>query len=245
MFVEAGRMTHRSDRNSAAQDKGAFLGENDKVTYLGGTYQFSPALITSLYTSKADDLWRRHNLGINHTAELGNGMALNTDLSHYHTSDRSDGSDLGNKATSLALTLTSGYHAITGAYQRMSGDSGYEYFDGAWYLANSVQYLDFNAKDERSWHAAYQYDFAGAGIPGLGFTARYIRGSNIDTDAYAGATSDTRWERDFALDYTIQQGALAGLNLKWMNATVRQDRNIDGGDVDENRVVASYTWNLL
>lgn len=242
LFVEAGRMTHRSDMNSSSQEKGAYLADNDKVTYLGGSYQFNPALAASLYTSKADDLWRRHHVGISHSADLGNGMSLDSDLSHYHTSDRSNGWDLGNKATSLAVTLNAGYHAITGAYQRMSGDSGYEDVNRAVYLANSVQVLDFNAKDERSWHAAYQYDFAGAGIPGLGFTARYIRGSNISSDV---ADNSTRWERNFGLDYTVQEGALAGLNLKWMNATVRQDRNLDRGDIDENRVVASYTWNLL
>ncbi|MCL5041595.1 MAG: OprD family porin [Gammaproteobacteria bacterium] len=261
LFVELGRMTHRSDMEQSSQDSRAFIDTDDNgdllargnVTYLGGSYQFNPALAASVYSSKADNLWRRHHFGLSHSADLGNGMTLGTDLSHYHTSDRSNNNlDYGNKATSLAVTLGAGYHAITGAYQRMSGNAGYEYFDGAVYLANSVQVLDFNAKDERSWHAAYQYDFAGAGIPGLGFTARYIRGSNIDADFY-GATSDTRWERNFALDYTIQSGALAGLNLKWMNATVRQDRNLvvrqdryrDRGDIDENRVVASYTWNLL
>jgi imipenem/basic amino acid-specific outer membrane pore len=250
LFVEAGRMTHNGGMASSSENRRAYnaidedTGEivRGKVTYFGGSYELNPALSASLYTSDADNYWRRHHVGVSHLADLGNGMTLGTDLSHYHTSDRSDGYEFGNRATSLALTLSSGYHALTGAYQRMSGQSGYEYFDGAVYLANSVQLLDFNAKGERSWHAAYEYDFAGAGIPGLAFTARYIRGSNISSEA---ASRSSRWERDLGLDYTIQSGALSGLNLQWLNATARQASDLDGGDIDENRVIASYTWNLL
>ncbi|MDY3198570.1 MAG: OprD family outer membrane porin, partial [Pseudomonadaceae bacterium] len=129
------------------------------------------------------------------------------------------------------------------AYQRMGGDSGYEYADNAIYLANSVQVIDFNAKDERSWQARYDYNFEGMGIPGLSFMTRYVRGSNIDTD-FEGANRDTRWERDTDIRYTVQSGALQGLDLTWRNATLRQDAAF-GGDIDENRLIASYTWTLL
>ena len=126
----------------------------------------------------------------------------------------------------------------------MGGDAGYDYADNAIYLANSVQVIDFNAKDERSWQARYDYNFEGMGIPGLSFMTRYVRGSNIDTD-FVGIDRDTRWERSTDLRYTIQRGALQGLDLTWRNATVRQDAGLDGGDIDENRLIASYTWTLL
>jgi imipenem/basic amino acid-specific outer membrane pore len=126
----------------------------------------------------------------------------------------------------------------------MGGDNGYEYSDGAVFLANSIQYLDFNAKDERSYQARYDYDFAGLGIPGLTFMTRYISSDNIDT-TFEGGNRDSRWERDTNIGYTVQSGAIEGVNVLWRNATVRQDDNLDGGDLDENRLIVSYTWELL
>ena len=256
LLLEAGRMTDRGDMGDSSQydDPYGFSGgdiDHDKVTYLGGTYEFADNLSASLYTSKAEDLWKRHFAGVTYELDLGNDMSLTTDLAHYHTSDDSpngalDGDgfpvDYANKATSLAFTLGAGFHDFTVAYQRMSGDAGYEYADNAIYLANSVQVIDFNAKDERSWQARYDYDFEGLGLPGLNFMTRYVRGSNIDTDP---GVSDTRWARDTDISYTLQSGPLRGVSLLWRNSTVRQDALIDGGDIDENRLYASYTWTLL
>jgi imipenem/basic amino acid-specific outer membrane pore len=176
---------------------------------------------------------------------LVNDMSLVTDLAHYKTSNEAPGAiSYDNDATSLALTLGAGNHAFGVAYQRMGGDNGYEYSDGAVFLANSIQYLDFNAKDERSYQARYDYDFAGLGIPGLTFMTRYISSDNIDT-TFEGGNRDSRWERDTNIGYTVQSGAIEGVNVLWRNATVRQDDNLDGGDLDENRLIVSYTWELL
>ena len=242
LFLEAGRMTDRGEMAYSSQREGGFVADEDqKVDYLGGTYEFADTLSASLYTSKAEDLWKRHFAGITHTFDFGNGLDLTTDLSHYKTSDDSPSAEeYDNDATSLAFTLGAGFHDLTIAYQRMGGDAGFEYFDAGIYLANSVQVLDFNAKDERSWQARYDYDFEGVGIPGLTFMTRYITGDNIDT---APGVSDSRWERDTDIRYTVQRGFLQGVNLVWRNATVRQA--IGSGDIDENRLIASYTWNLL
>lgn len=244
LFVEAGRMNKRGEMNDSSEAKGAFI-EDEKVVYLGGTYAFAENLSASLYTSKADELWKRHFFGVTHTADLGNGLSLTSDLAHYHTSDDSPAAEnFQNKASSLAFTLGAGHHAVTAAYQRMSGDSGFVYEDGAIFLANSVQIMDFNAKDERSWQARYDYDFEGLGIPGLSFMTRYVRGSNIDNGAFV--SDGKRWERNSELRYTVQSGALEGLNLRWRNATLRQnDVQGDSTDIDENRLIVSYTWNLL
>lgn len=244
LFVEAGRMTDRGEMAYSSQREGAFIADQDQnVDYLGGTYEFADNLSATLYTSKAEDLWKRHFAGVTHTAALNNDLSLTSDLSYYKTSDDSGaGENYDNDAASLAVTLGAGFHDFTVAYQRMSGDTGFEYFDNAIYLANSVQTIDFNAKDERSWQARYDYNFEGMGIPGLHFMTRYVRGSNIDAGA---GVRDTRWERDTDIRYTIQSGPLHGVDLTWRNATIRQDSALDGGDIDENRLIASYTWTLL
>ena len=74
-------------------------------------------------------------------------------------------------------------------------------------------WADFNAKDEKSYQARYDYDFAGMGIPGLSFMTRYITSSSIDTD-YVGIDRDSRWERNTELRYTVQNGFLEGLNVR-------------------------------
>lgn len=242
LFVEAGRMNDRGEMNDSAETDGAFI-PDEYVTYLGGSYAFSDDLSATLYTSDAEELWKRHFVGLSYSMPLANDMSLSTDLAHYSTSDESGPADnYDNDATSLALTLGAGNHAFGVAYQQMSGDAGFAYYDGAIFLANSVQYLDFNAKDERSYQARYDYDFAGLGIPGLTFMTRYITSDNIDA---APAVRDSRWERDTNISYTVQNGALEGVNVLWRNATIRQDDTLDGGDVDENRLIVSYTWDLL
>lgn len=253
LFVEAGRMNKRGDMAGTAEYDGPFSGfedanevaiDSDKVIYLGGTYEFADNLSTSLYTSKADDLWKRHFAGLTYSFDIAEGLSLTTDLAHYHTSDDSRAAaEFGNKATSIGATLGAGYHGFTLAAQRMGGDAGFAYVDGGIFLANSVQYLDFNAKDEKSYQARYDYDFEGLGVPGLTFMTRYIRGSGIDAPA---GVRDTRWERDTNISYTMQTGMLEGVNVLWRNATIRQDLALgEGGDVDENRLIVSYTWDLL
>ena len=251
LLLEAGRMTDRGDMGDSSQydDPYGSYGfsngniDHDKVTYAGATYEFADNLSASLYTSKAEDLWKRHYAGVSYSMDLTDDLRLGADLSYYNTSDDSPaGNEFDNDAASLAVTLGAGFHDFTVAYQRMSGDAGFEYADNAIYLANSVQVIDFNAKDERSWQARYDYNFEGVGIPGLNFMTRYVRGSNIDEGV---ANRDTRWARDTDISYTLQSGPLQGVNLLWRNSTVRQDALLDGGDIDENRLYASYTWTLL
>ena len=250
LFVEAGRMTDRGEMNESFQSDGAFGVEDGDVTYLGGRYALSDAFAASLYTSEAEDEWKRHFIGLYHDLKLSENVSLASEFSFYDTSDETPSAEMtnDNQAGSLAFTLGVGNHGFTLAYQQMSGDAGFNYYDYAIYLANSVQYGDFNAKDEKSYQARYDYDFAGLGIPGLSFMTRYIRGYDIDTDFEGGGTfiaRDTRWERNSHLNYEFQSGALEGLNVLWRNATVRQDANIGGGDVDENRLIVSYSWDLL
>ena len=251
LLLEAGRMTDRGEMNESFETDGAFGVENGDVTYLGGSYTFNDAFAASLYTSEAEDEWKRHFLGLSHAAQLSEAVSLATEFAFYDTSDETPAAGVtnDNQAGSIAFTLGVANHGFTLAYQQMAGDAGFNYYDGAIFLANSIQYGDFNAKDEKSYQARYDYDFAGLGIPGLSFMTRYVRGYDIDTDFEAAPNTfiarDTRWERNSHLNYEFQSGALEGLNVLWRNATVRQDANIGGGDVDENRLIVSYTWDLL
>ncbi|MDA8486663.1 OprD family porin, partial [Pseudomonas resinovorans] len=50
------------------------------------------------------------------------------------------------------------------------------------------------------------------------------------------------WERDTDIAYVVQSGPLKNLGLKWRNATVRTTHF--GNDLDENRLILSYTLPL-
>ena len=85
----------------------------------------------------------------------------------------------------------------------------------------------------------YGYDFSKVGVPGLKATATYLSGDNID--AVGGDRKE--WERDFRLDYVLQEGALKGLGFSWRNASLRG--NTTATDADENRLIVSYSLPLL
>lgn len=139
------------------------------------------------------------------------------------------------------LTYRFAAHSLGVAYQRMAGDTGYAYIAGSDpFLFNYVQFGDFANRDERSWQLRYDYDFAAMGIPGLTFMTRYLTGDGIELGA--GKANGKEWERNTDIAYVFQSGALKNLGVKWRNATVRT-RHF-GNDLDDNRLILSYTLPL-
>ncbi|MFC4862030.1 OprD family outer membrane porin, partial [Pseudomonas sp. MAHUQ-62] len=84
------------------------------------------------------------------------------------------------------------------------------------------------------------YNFAAVGIPGLTFMTRYLSGDGVELGA--GREDGKEWERDTDIAYVVQSGPLKNLGLKWRNATVRSTNF--GNDLDENRLILSYTLPL-
>jgi hypothetical protein len=101
-----------------------------------------------------------------------------------------------------------------------------------------VQIGDFANIDEHSWQTRYDYNFAALGVPGLSFMTRYISGDNVQRSAPG---EGKEWERNTDIAYVVQDGTLKGLGVKWRNASVRSNF---GNDLDENRLIVSYTLAL-
>ena len=172
---------------------------------------------------------------------LGDKQSLKTDLRYARSTDEGN-SNVDNKAFGAMFTYAFGGHALGVGYQSMSGDTGYAYINGTDpFLVNYVQIGDFANKDETSWQARYDFNFASVGIPGLTFMTRYLTGDNIDLGA--GSADGKEWERNTDIAYVFQDGALKNLGVKWRNATLRSTNF--GNDVDENRLIVSYTLPLL
>ncbi len=106
-------------------------------------------------------------------------------------------------------------------------------------MGNEVPTYEFAYTDERSWQVRHDYDFAAWGMPGLTTTLRYITGDNVSTGAgYEGRDR----ERDLDIGYAVQSGVLRGLGIRVRNVMARSNYR---SDIDENRLILSYTWTLL
>jgi len=102
-----------------------------------------------------------------------------------------------------------------------------------------VPTYEFAGADERPWQIRHDFDFTAVGVPGLVSTLRYLRGDNVDTGA---GFEGREWERDLDLGYTFQSGVLKNLAVRVRNVTARSNYR---SDIDENRLIINYTWQLL
>lgn len=248
----ANRINHRDSTNNQEMalntgnrrgitiDGGASNNRSDEFSYIGGTYAVMPNLTAGYYYSNLEELYKQHSYNLVHVLPLADGQSLKTDLRYARSKD--DGStNVDNKALGAMVTYSVSGHAFGLGYQKMSGDTGFAYVGGATdpFLVNYVQINDFANADEKSWQARYDFNFASIGIPGLTFMTRYLTGDNFER---ANGTEGKEWERDTDIAYTFQEGMLKNLNIKWRNATAR---NNFGSDINENRLIASYTIPLM
>lgn len=247
LFLEAGQMNRFNHRHSSNYEKiglnGAGATKADDFIFAGGSYKVLDNLTAGYYYSKLEDIYKQNSFNLVHVLPLGDKQSLKTDVRYAINKD--DGSaeagDRDNKAFGAMVTYALSGHSFGLGYQKMSGDTGFSYVDGTDpYLVNFVQIGNFASKDEKSWQARYDFNFASVGVPGLTFMTRYLTGDNIDRGA--NASEGKEWERDTDIGYVFQDGTLKDLGIKWRNATVR---NNTGRDVDENRLIVSYTIPLM
>ncbi|XQE66985.1 OprD family porin [Pseudomonas sp. P3C3] len=275
LTLTAGQLEHTKTRSSTDDISLRIAGatavrgvqaDSNKFYYGGADYKISKDLLAQYYYGNLEDFYKQHFLGLTHSWAIGPG-ALKTDLRYFRSdSDGKNGSVAGraegylaqgeinaanrvtgvevdNNTWSALFTYTLGGHALSAGYQQVSGDSAFPFLnqgDGSTaYLITDRQIGKFLSAGERTWLAEYAYDFTQVGVPGLKATATYLSGDNID--AVGGDRKE--WERDFRLDYVLQEGALKGLGFSWRNASLRG--NTTATDVDENRLIVSYTLSLL
>ena len=209
---------------------------SDEFNFANASYKWNEQLTTSYGYGNLDQFYQQHLVNLVHVLPLADKQSLKTDLRYARSTD--DGSsNVDNKALGAMLTYGINSHAFGLGYQAMSGDTGYAYVNATDpFLLNYVQIGDFANKDEKSWQARYDYNFAAVGIPGLTFMTRYISGSDVDRGASLGEGKE--WERNMDIAYVVPEGNLKGLGVKWRNATTRSNF---GNDLDENRLILNYT----
>lgn len=212
----------------------------DDFRYLGGSYKVMDNLTASYYYSKLEDMYKQHSFNLVHVLPLADKQSLKTDV-RYARSKNDGNTNVDNKAFGAMATYSLSGHSLGLGYQQMNGDTGFAYVGGTDpFLVNYVQVGHFGNRDEKSWQARYDFNFASVGVPGLTFMTRYITGDNINRGP--GLSDGKEWERNTDIAYVLQDGALKNLGVRWRNATMR---NNFGRDIDQNRLIVSYTLPLL
>lgn len=242
LTVHAGRFHAQHRKSDAGRDSGKL----NSIEVLGGNYQFNDNIRGALYASDVEDVLKRQYANLNYVRPLNASDSLTLDFSGYRTKqDRKwDGNGDRNNLWSLAATYATGPHAFTLAHQRNTGDTGYNYGfyqsasavgDGGTtiWVANSF-WSDFNAKDERSWQAAYGLDFTEYGVPGLSYQVAYIRGTDIDDGTGRGDGKER--ELFNQVKYVVQSGAAKDLSVRLRSSILRVSDNASAYNVDGNEV---------
>ena len=68
---------------------------------------------------------------------------------------------------------------------------------------------------------------------------RYVSGDNATIN---GRENSEEWGRESELAYTIQEGSLKNLSIRWRNSDLRRDV---GADLHENRLIINYPLSIL
>ncbi len=267
LSIDAGHFTAIRDGSFSTNSDGeitlSYAGAIDSANadYLGGTYAFSDNFSATFFGAKLENVWNQYYGNLNYNIPLADDQALTFDFNIYDTSDEGDAlaGNIDNTIWSLAAAYTLGAHKFTLAHQQVDGDEPFDYIsmdggnsgDSIW-VANSVQYSDFNAPNEKSWQVRYDLDMTTFGVPGLSFMARYITGDDIDDTNYNGGVNGAygwygddgkEWERNLEAKYVVQEGAAKDLSIRLRQATHR-DNGFDA-DLDEFRIITEYPLDIL
>ena len=250
----AGTFHAQSRKSDEGRDSGGLKG----IDVFGGRYQFNDTLGGALYASDVEDVLKRQYINLNYVMLIASN-SLTFDFNGYRTKydDAYDPEESKNRIWSLAATYATGPHAFTLAYQRSSGDVGYDYGwyqnaggvgdgGGSIWLANSY-WSDFNNKDEKSWQLAYTVDFAAYGMPGLTYRVAYVRGTDID-----GANTTDGKEHEFfnQISYKVQSGPAKDLSLRLRASALRISSDVfadqkNNGSGKEVRFYLDYPFSVF
>jgi hypothetical protein len=240
LVLDVGQFRSVNFRNASSNDADLrtanFAASSDRFNYAGAAYSFTPQLTASYWRAELEDVYQQNYYGLLASQKLGD-WTLGGNLGYFDTSKvgAQRAGNIDNRLTSVLLSANLGGHTWRVGYQDNKGQSAFPFLqDADPNVANVVQILDFTRKQEQSWQARYDMNFAAVGVPGLTFFARYLRGDGFEV----AGNNAKEWERDLDLSYVVQSGPLKNFGVRWRNAMVRSDAI---GDLDENRLILSYS----
>ncbi|PJI49060.1 MAG: outer membrane porin, OprD family [Pseudomonas sp.] len=269
--LEAGHFTSGTSPITTARDGGIYATyanvEANSADFVGGKYAITDNLSVSLYGSELEDIWRQYYGNVNWLLPVADDQSLGFDFNIYRTNDygQAKAGEISNTTWSLATAYSFlQAHTVTLAYQKVHGDTPFDYVgfgdNGAGaggdsiFLANSVQYSDFNGPGERSWQVRYDLAMDTYGVPGLSFMARYINGtgidgSHMDSDSqylgYGYGEDGSHHETDLEAKYVVQAGPAKDLSFRLRQAFHRANADQAEDDNNELRLIVEYPLSIL
>lgn len=251
--LSAGRFTAINDQAYTGRDSTTLSSAKGltSANIAGISYQFTENFSAAFHASDVEDYWTKQYVNLNYTLPLAEEQSLGFDFNYYNTNDDGDElyGEVDNQIWSLAPSYTIGAHTFTLAYQRSTGETAHAYGvdgNGTVWLANSVQYSDFNGEDERSYQARYDLDMTAYGVPGLSFMTRYITGDNIKVDGFEEEGKEHEW--NFETKYVVQDGAAKDLSFRVRHAIWRANdayNDFYGSDRNDVRLIVDYPLDVL
>ncbi|QKS84948.1 OprD family porin [Pseudomonas bijieensis] len=271
--LEAGHFYSATSQDKNARNGGLYATyagvEANTIDYAGGKYAITENLSASLYGAQLEDIWNQYYGNLNYTIPMGGDQSLNLDGNIYRTTDTgsSKAGDISNTAFSLAAAFSFlKAHTITVAFQKINGDTPFDYIGvgghsgstnrggDSIFLANSIQYSDFNAPNEKSAQIRYDLKMAEYGVPGLSFMTRYVKGWDIDgskvdaSSPYAAlgyGDNGKHNETNFEAKYVVQSGPAKDLSFRIRQAWHYANADETEGDVKEFRLIVDYPISVL
>jgi imipenem/basic amino acid-specific outer membrane pore len=266
--LEGGHFTSSTSQDRNARDGGLYATyagvEASSIDYVGGKYGITDNLTASLYGAKLEDIWNQYYANMNYTIPLGGDQSVNLDGNIYRTTDT--GSAKAGEISNTAFSLAAAYsflkaHTLTFAFQKVNGDTPFDYIGvgknnrggDSIFLANSIQYSDFNGAGEKSAQVRYDLKMAEYGVPGLSFMTRYVKGWDIDGtktpagSAYAGLYGEDgkHHETNLEAKYVVQTGPAKDLSFRIRQAWHRANADEKEGDINEFRLIVDYPLSIL
>ncbi|HDX8866152.1 TPA: OprD family porin [Klebsiella michiganensis] len=266
--LEAGHFYSSTSQDRTNRDGelwAAYAGVSAKnVDFLGGSYAYNEQIKTSLYASRLEDVWNQYYAAVSYRHPFDEHQSLNLDVNYYRTADegKAKAGEINNNAYSLSAAYAFlAAHRLSLSFQKINGTTPFDYIgvgdnnrgSNSMFLANSIQYSDFNGPGEKSWQLRYDLDMVSYGVPGLIFMARYAKGFDIDgsrtpaNSPYAGlyGSDDKHREFDLEVKYVIQSGPAKNLSFRLRQAWHRASSAQIDGNADEFRFIIDYPLSIL
>lgn len=266
VVVTAGRINRATSRASTDRTGLAVTGgtkESNNFSFAGFDWNPTKQIKAQYYYGGLEDYYTQHFFGLVHDLPLGEGQSLKTDLRYFDTSSSGQNSrgvsgygvsgytkngdgEIDNQTWSATITYTNSGHSILAGYQSISDGSNFPQLaqgslpgkgsvGSTLYIYTDRLIQSFNRAGEQTKYAQYGYDFVALGVPGLQASLMYLQGTGIKT---LSGSEQSEWERDIALDYVIQSGALKGVAFAWRNGKSHSEVS---RNQDQNRLIISYT----
>ncbi|MDE1195807.1 MAG: OprD family porin [Pseudomonas sp.] len=268
--LEAGRYTSTNSGITSNHDHeiwATYAGVSaDSVSFAGAKYAITPNWGASFYGSEFKDIWNQYYVNTNYTLPISDDQSLLFDFNLYRTLD--EGQAKAGTINNTTYSASAAYsflsaHTLTLSYQKVHGDTPFDYAGtgnngggeggDSIFLANSVQWSDFNGPGEKSWGIRYDLNMATYGVPGLSFMARYLNGSDVDgthtpsNSRYAGIYGEDgkHHETDVEAKYVVQTGPAKDLSFRIRQAFHNANQDQGEGDLSEFRLIVDYPISVL